>query len=134
MEIRKPNILIVDDDPVFRFTATRMLRATNAAGDVHASNNGPEALEYLQSVNLSRSLPDVIFLDINMPGMNGWEFLEEYEKLYRQHLHHTNIYIISSSMDRNDLRRAKENKCVTDYLVKPIAKEVYSKVLQTIRA
>ena len=65
----------------------------------------------------------VLFLDINMPVMNGWEFLERFEELDPSIKKRLKIYILSSSVDKRDIERAKANKNVVHYLIKPLTKE-----------
>lgn len=78
------------------------------------------------------NLPDVIFLDINMPVMNGWEFLEEYEKLNGRFQKNMLLYVVSSSVDDADIRRSRQYGTVTDYIVKPITRIRYQELLESI--
>jgi CheY-like chemotaxis protein len=84
-------------------------------------HNGQEAIEGLHKINTAEEcMPEVIFLDLNMPIMNGWEFLDEFEKLQNHNQRKTIIYIISSSIDPRDLERVKNYRQVSSYILKPI--------------
>ncbi len=73
--------------------------------------------------NIDHDHTCVLFLDINMPVMNGWEFLERFDKLEESVKKRIKIYILSSSVDKNDIELANQNKHVIHYLIKPLTKE-----------
>ena len=133
MNNSKPQVLLIDDDQVYLFAATKTIEATGLAGNVEVCTNGLDSLEYLKNlIKSSGKLPDVIFIDINMPIMDGWEFLEEY-KILKQELNTSiKIYILSSSVDKNDIMRSKEYSSVIDYVIKPVYKEKFSEILQAV--
>ncbi|MEP7317341.1 MAG: response regulator [Panacibacter sp.] len=131
MEPHKPNVLLVDDDFVYQFAATKTIEATGLAGHVQVCNDGQDAINYLNNaISTSGIFPDIIFLDINMPVMDGWEFLEAYRAMEEKLPDSISIYLVSSSVDKNDIMRSQQFKYVTDYLVKPVYKEKFSQVLQ----
>lgn len=133
MNNSKPQVLLIDDDQVYLFAATKTIEATGLAGNVEVCTNGLDALEYLKNIiKSSGKLPDVIFIDINMPVMDGWEFLEEYKTLRQSIETPIKIYILSSSVDKNDIMKSKEYNSVIDYVIKPVYKEKFSEILQTI--
>ncbi|MGD1844505.1 MAG: response regulator [Salibacteraceae bacterium] len=114
-------VLIVDDDPTNNFICTKIISIANFAKDVHGCLSAAEALEYLkermQDANL---LPDLIFLDINMPIMNGWKFLDEYQKLLPGFDKKIVLFMLSSSVHKEDIRRARGYEEVADYVSKPL--------------
>ena len=133
MNNSKPQVLLIDDDQVYLFAATKTIEATGLAGNVEVCTNGLDALEYLKNlIKSSGKLPDVIFIDINMPIMDGWEFLEEYKTLKQELNTPIKIYILSSSVDKNDIMRSKEYNSVIDYVIKPVYKEKFSEILQAV--
>ncbi|CAN5544192.1 response regulator [soil metagenome] len=133
MNNSKPQVLLIDDDQVYLFAATKTIEATGLAGNVEVCTNGLDALEYLKKIiDASAKLPDVIFIDINMPVMDGWEFLEEYKTLSNDIGSPIKIYILSSSVDKNDIMRSKEYNSVIDYVVKPVYKEKFSEILRAV--
>jgi CheY-like chemotaxis protein len=97
------------------------MKEINFCESIIVYNNGQEALEGLILISESgQKIPPFIFLDLNMPIMNGWEFLEEFTKIPNNSLKKTTIYIISSSVDPRDLERVKNYKAVNNYILKPI--------------
>jgi CheY-like chemotaxis protein len=108
------SIVLIDDSEIDNFLHKQVLKKIMPVGEVIAFSTGRDALQYLQN-----HTPDMIFLDIHMPLMNGFEFLDEYEKMEEdRELPH--IIMISSSVDPEDLFRAKMNQNVQRYLNKPI--------------
>jgi CheY-like chemotaxis protein len=99
--------------------------------DITVTTSGFEALEFLKSLlEEPTSFPDVIFLDIRMPGMNGFEFLDEYIKLPENLKNHCKIYILSSSLDPSDSNNGKKYNVVTGHLTKPLAHHRVNELLQ----
>jgi len=127
-----PVIALVDDDSIFQFTATRMLESAKLARNILHFENGGEALTYLKENSLiAESLPDYLFLDINMPFVDGWMFLEEFTSLKNSLAKQIRIFMVSSSIDPRDLNRAREFEEVIDFVVKPITVERFSELLKT---
>lgn len=117
--------LLIDDNPIDLMVNEKVLSTCFSDIEVTKVLSGEEALNYLSK---SDSLPEVILLDINMPEMNGFEFLEEYKRLF-QNNSHTKIYILSSSIDPADISKANEEIEVKDFMRKPLnAEEVVSKL------
>ena len=125
-----PVVAVVDDDSVYQFTASRTLKATHIAHQILQFQNGSEAINFLRSrVNGDQSVPDIIFLDINMPITDGWAFLDQFHKLKEQLGKEIKIYVVSSSIDPRDRNRACKYPEVTDYMEKPISMKKFSEVL-----
>lgn len=125
-----PVIAVVDDDSVYQFTASRTLKATKLAHEILQFQNGKEALTFLRDGNGNgHALPDIIFLDINMPITDGWAFLEEFHELKSKLSKEIKIYMVSSSIDPRDLNRARNIPEVTDYVEKPISMNKFSELL-----
>jgi len=111
---------IVDDDPIFIFGAKRMMELSNFCNSFMIFKNGKEAIDNLKPIMQSgENIPDVILLDINMPIMDGWQFLDEFTTI-ESHKQIT-IYIVSSSIDPMDINRVKRYESVSNYIVKPIS-------------
>lgn len=124
---------IIDDDPIFIYGTKRIMKEIDFCEEIIIYNNGQEALEGLGKIsNLGQKVPEVIFLDLNMPVMNGWEFLDEITKLPSNNLEKTLIYIISSSVDPRDLEKVKNYKSVNNYILKPITPSDLESVLNTL--
>jgi two-component system, chemotaxis family, chemotaxis protein CheY len=115
-------IALVDDDYIFQLTASRLLKAADATGE--------EALRYLnEHAHEANKLPDLLLLDINMPHVDGWMFLNDYAHLKDKLSKNIKIYMVSSSIDPVDMNRAKSNQSVEDYLVKPISREHFKRLI-----
>ncbi|WP_221409709.1 response regulator [Pseudochryseolinea flava] len=130
MDNKQPIIALVDDDKVFQLTASRTIKAANLTDKILQFENGEEALQFLK-VNAAESenLPDVIFLDINMPFVDGWMFLDDYAELKEKLTKQIRIYMVSSSIDPRDIDRAKRNVHVREYVIKPVSREKFAELL-----
>lgn len=125
-----PVVAVIDDDSVYQFTANRTLKATKLAHRVLQFTNGQEALSFISNHTTEASqLPDIIFLDINMPITDGWEFLDEYRKIKKEIPKPIRIYMVSSSIDPRDINRAKDNPEVVEYVEKPVSLSKFSELL-----
>lgn len=124
-------ICIIDDDPIFIFGSKILLRNNNFAADFLICQNGKEALEVLVPlIESEQECPEVIFLDLNMPIMDGWEFLEEFGKLPEKK--DVRIYILSSSVDSRDMERAKNYSMVNGFIAKPLTNVKIKELSQEI--
>jgi CheY-like chemotaxis protein len=115
-------VYVIDDDPLYIFSMKKLLKLSEFCEESLFYKNGQEALDALKlNESQNDNLPDVIFLDISMPLMNGWEFLDH---LGKAPVHKSiKIYITSSSIDPYDLEKSRSYDLVTDYLYKPITIE-----------
>jgi CheY-like chemotaxis protein len=111
---------IIDDDEIFTYGFRKLASIKGLFDEIIAFSNGKEAINYLTNPQNIHHLPDVLFVDINMPVMNGWEFNVAFEEIKSQLGKHIILYNISSSVDLEDIKRAKSNPLVTDYLLKPL--------------
>jgi CheY-like chemotaxis protein len=125
------NILLVDDDNIFNFLNTKLLQASGIASEIHTAVNGQEALDLLNNYYTGfSSLPDVILLDLNMPVMDGFSFLEAFQKLKLPKKEQVSIIIVTSSEDPKDMARAKQMG-ITKYLTKPVSRETLLRALDS---
>ncbi|MCA6378837.1 MAG: response regulator [Cytophagales bacterium] len=125
-------IALVDDDSIFQFTATRLLESSKLAQNILHFENGAEALTFLREKALQKELlPDYLFLDINMPFVDGWMFLEDFTTLKSSLAKDISIFMVSSSIDPRDLNRAKSFSEVTDFIIKPISLERFQELLKS---
>lgn len=126
------NCCIIDDDPIFIYGTKRIIKEVDFCDNIIVYNNGQEAIDGLSEISEADGpMPNVIFLDLNMPIMNGWEFLEEYNNLPNNNKTKTIIYIISSSVDPRDLERVKNYKEVNNYILKPITPNDLEHILRS---
>lgn len=117
------DVLLVEDDPITIMVCDRVIKMASFAENVKACENGKIGIDYLSSLD-GASIPKIIFLDINMPVMNGWDFLEEFEKIKDRFASLPRIYLLSSTVDPEDYKRAKNFSLVKDFISKPLSKEV----------
>lgn len=118
-------ILLVDDDEVTNFVHKIVVEKANCAEKVVAIDNGMEALGYLEErANTTDEKTDLIFLDINMPAMNGWEFLAAYKKSQLARAHNAAVVILTSSPNPNDMKRAQEDGLVKAFRQKPLTEDM----------
>jgi CheY-like chemotaxis protein len=126
-------IAIVDDDTIFQFIAKRVLDSINSQNKTVIFSDGQDAIDFIHSnLNEMDKLPDIIFLDINMPVMNGWQFLNQYVEIKSKIKKEIVIYIVSSSKNPDDFIQAQDIHEVTDYIVKPINREKYMSILSSV--
>ena len=124
-------ILLVDDDETTNFLNQRMLRRINAAQEIKVVTNGEEAIDFLkQACQHQASCPDLIFLDIKMPVMDGFEFLDEYETLKHNLSHIPAIMMLTSSASFYDLERLKNYPDVLRHYSKPLSETDVRDLLQ----
>lgn len=120
--------IVVDDDELnsqlFEIIVRHVSRQAKAIG----FNDAEEALRYLASNYGEGYKNTVLFVDVNMPFLSGWEFLELYDKLNDHIKKQVRVYMLSSSIDQNDRRRALADKNVMGYLEKPLTTEVINSI------
>lgn len=125
---------IIDDDPIFIYGTKKIMKTIDFSDEILVYNNGQEAIEGLmQLAENNKKLPSIIFLDINMPIMDGWEFLEDFVKIPNNNRENVTIYIISSSIDPMDIQKTQMYGLVNNYILKPIRVSDLEKVLNEIK-
>jgi CheY-like chemotaxis protein len=119
---RPLSVLLVDDDEINNFISIKLIKKALLNTEIMACLNGKFAIDQLYEIQKKdpAKLPDYILLDINMPIMNGWEFLDEYKRLNIDAQGKTKIYIISSSVFSNDINKARSYPLVKDFISKPL--------------
>jgi CheY-like chemotaxis protein len=123
------NVLLVEDDPITVMVCERIIKMTAFSDNVSSCVNGKMALEHLTSLkDKGAVLPEIIFLDINMPVMNGWDFLAEFENMKTMFDELPRIYILSSTVDPEDYKKAKAFSLVENFISKPLSKESLEKI------
>lgn len=113
--------MLIDDNSDDNFFHEREIKKSDLSCMVITKSSGLEALEYLKSKKDPRA--NLIFLDINMPGMNGWEFLQEYGLMDKDLQGQAINIMLTTSNNPDDKDRAKAFNFVSDYIIKPLTKE-----------
>lgn len=131
--IKLNRILLVDDDNTVNFYNQFLLKKLDVALNIDVATNGKEALEYLKTKiikgdELEFPRPELILLDINMPVMNGFEFLEHYKELDEVYKGDMIICMVTTSLHQADKDRAGEFKEICDYIPKPISEESVAEI------
>jgi CheY-like chemotaxis protein len=112
--------LLIDDNYIDNFVTRKILEAGNFAEKIIVVRSATEAISELRTGNIK---PDVIFLDVRMPMMGGFEFMEEYEKIHGIDKNGIKIFMLSSSLDPLDLRKSVDNKYITQFIHKPLTQK-----------
>ena len=124
-------ITIIDDDDLFIYLSKRTIEELNECPRIQVFNNGQDALDFFNQDLISTQIPSIIFLDLAMPILDGWQFLDEFIPLKPRFLK-TDIYICSSSINPSDLERAKSYSEVNDFIIKPISRERFKWLLENM--
>ncbi len=132
--IRK--VMCIDDDHITLTLCELVIKKAEFADEVLMAKNGKEALNYFSGFFAKKDIadkseaPQIIFLDLNMPVMNGWDFLEEYLMKYADRLPGVKVVIISSTVNPEDFSRANRYDVVIDFISKPLTVEGVEDLMQ----
>lgn len=122
-------VFCIDDDQITLVLCDMVIKKSGFANEVITAKNGKEGLAWFSayfsknSVEPKQEPPQVIFLDLNMPVMNGWDFLEDYLMKYTERLPETKVVILSSTVNPEDFLRANRYDIVIDFINKPLTPE-----------
>ena len=120
-------IMLIDDDEEDNFFHQIVIKEMNITEHVEVVLDGEEAMKFLTKENQTQ--PDLIFLDINMPKMNGWEFLESYKKLNAEHKAKVVVVMLTTSTNPDDKKRAEQFSEIVAFNSKPLTEEMVKEVL-----
>ena len=113
---------LIDDDELCNYLTANILESNNFCSETRSFTNAQDALTELEASLEKGTFPDFIFLDINMPVLDGWGFLKAYRQFPEEVKENCTLYILSSSIDEEDAKRAKINEDVRDFFHKPLTK------------
>lgn len=123
-------VMIIDDNIIDLYITSRMITKNNFGKNVLLYSAADEAMKYLQeNQDNITACPQVVFVDIYMPLMSGFEFLDAFDTLPLSLKNYTKVYIISSTIDNEDIARSTNNKNVISFHVKPITKEFLDRII-----
>lgn len=125
---QKLSVCIIDDDAIQIFTIKKTLALSGYTGNILVYRDGKEAFDHLDAMKRqNESLPELVFLDLNMPIWNGWDFLDAFSEVLSSDDVHT--YLLSSSAYPEDIQKAKNYPVIYDYLVKPLSIDKLKEIL-----
>ena len=128
-------VLLIDDDKAVNFFNRHVVIKHTAFQHIMTVQSGQEGLTYLSKVsNGEATKPDIIFLDINMPAMNGWEFLDEYEAMSTDFRKDIKVIILSSSSNPEHVNKTIQNYKVIDFINKPLSFDILDNVLKVYKS
>jgi two-component SAPR family response regulator len=117
-------VCVIDDDEIYQFTIRHNVLKLNNENSVLKFINGQQAIDFFWANQKEiAQWPDVIFLDINMPTLDGWGFLEQFATIAFEAQQSVTLYVVSSSIDEIDYNRAMSIPLVHDYIIKPLTLE-----------
>lgn len=115
------NVYLIDDDEIYTFTMKKIMELSHSDFKVSVFSNGENALANYKEAFKTNNTPSAIFLDLDMPMLDGWEFLEEIENLNISNP--PKIYVSSSTINPEEIMNAEKNHLVTEFIPKPINRE-----------
>jgi CheY-like chemotaxis protein len=128
VQTKYKRVLLIDDNEVDNFVNQKIISSTDFAESIIVKQSGQAGLDYLKSCTEENHLPDIIFLDILMPVMDGFEFLEQFESLPDNIKNKCKVIMLSTSESFRDLNRANKNKFVFKFLNKPLSEAMISAI------
>lgn len=119
--MKNKKIWVIDDDPIYQIIVKKIIEKSEMFTEIYSFKNGKDAIDNLyKSSENSESVPYIILLDINMPIMDGWEFMEELGLIKTNFNNEIVVYIVSSSIAIEDKNKSKSYENILGYLSKPI--------------
>ncbi|RFZ94854.1 response regulator [Mucilaginibacter conchicola] len=127
------NLVIIDDDPFFHFIIKKLMNRHTSSTTVTYSWDVMSVIDFLRNnYNDPLKLPDFIFVDLNMPVFSGWDFMKLYNDLHKIIYKTIKIYVVSSSIDPNNMRKALSYPFISNYIIKPISSEKIEEILTSL--
>lgn len=123
-------ILCIDDDPITLMLCKKVIIRSSFSNEIITSQNGEEALNFFNSIKYTNNKinpitqPQLIFLDLNMPVMGGWEFLDYFNSTEFEEFNTIKVVVLTSTIDPEDLEKSKKYPMVIDFLSKPISQSM----------
>jgi len=129
-QIRK--LVMVDDDEINNQLVGIIIEDIDSIKNYRIESSGVDALNYLEECISENEFPDLIIVDIKMPGMNGFEFIELYEERFMSRFPETKLMVLSSSAVERDIKKALEYKSVSNYIPKPLTEDKVFDILSSL--
>jgi CheY-like chemotaxis protein len=123
-------VIVLDDDQIQHLILKKMMSKYDMTSETLFTDDGVNVLEFLTAHKYEKQiLPELLFLDLNMPKLNGWRFLEHLKTLYPELIKPVTVYILSSSVDPKDVKRSEKYTFVKSYLIKPVTRERLNSIM-----
>ena len=132
MDIKKRRILIIDDNEIDSFILERVLTVSQFDCQIRVEEWAQDGLRYLQNLPAAE-LPHIIFLDINMPAMNGFEFMQQFSRLPDTIKNFCKVVLVTTSNHVDDRERAVQDPFISGYLLKPVSTDKINEVLSSVK-
>jgi CheY-like chemotaxis protein len=123
-------LVVIDDNPTDHYIMQRLLHNNYNCEQATYTFDGQLVLDYLNENKNTDTLPDVIFLDLDMPQLTGWEFLDELESFNNGSKKNVQVHIMSSSIRSADVFHSKKYACVNSFMTKPLSRELINKICE----
>ncbi|PKB17839.1 response regulator [Flavobacterium sp. 5] len=117
-------IMCIDDDPITLMLFKKVVQKASFAKEIINATNGKEAITFINNITNEETKPQLLFLDLNMPVMGGWEFLDLFNNSNYYKLNNTKVIILTSTIDPEDIKKSKSYSNVIEFLSKPITVEM----------
>jgi two-component system, chemotaxis family, chemotaxis protein CheY len=128
--MNKVKIMLIDDDDIFLSLTRFYLEQSNIVEELYSFSCGIEAQKYLESCDKKNdSFPDFIFVDINMPGMDGFEFVDLFDKKFARRFPQTNLMMLTSSISKREKTKGMQSPSVKGFLEKPLTENMLEKIV-----
>lgn len=129
----KKHLCIIDDDKIYQFTIKKTLELKQAFDRLSFFDDGLAAINFIKDNLRDQSeIPDIILLDIKMPNMNGWDFLEEFLAIKPLINKDLDLFLVTSSIDYRDRERAQDYSHISEFKVKPISYQEMEHILMDL--
>ncbi len=120
--------LLIDDNTIDQIVTSQLLKKVLGAEEINITNNGYQGIQWIKE-RAQKALPLIILLDMRMPEMGGFEFLNQFETLDVSYKKDTKIFMLSSTLDTEEIRRVENNQYVTCFLQKPFPIHDFAKMI-----
>ena len=127
-------VVLIDDDNISNFITEKLILREAFAQEVQCFTSAEKALVYFGSlIQENNTFPEIIFLDLNMPGLDGWGFIKAYRNLPKAFISQCRLFMLSSAVDAKDIIQAKSLKEVEDFISKPLTVEDIAVIVEKVK-